>query len=159
MVYESMRSRLTIFFQSKQCMYADDLVDTVLDRVAIKIETVEVENMSAYIFGVAKNVYREYVRKVPLMNEIDEAQLSAAPTPPDMFEVERVRLKLDGCLDEMKETDRDLLIEYMSARGSEKKKSHQEITKRLSTTATALRMKIVRLKRQLKQCLQECLAP
>lgn len=124
----------------------------------MKIGSVEVENMNAYALGIAKNVYREYVRKVPFMEEIQESRISTEPTPHDTFEVERVRTKLDGCLAEMAETDRDLLLEYMSARGSEKKKNHDELTRKLSTTITALRMKIVRLKRQLKQCLQECLA-
>ncbi len=157
-MYEKMRFRLASFFQARNCFFADDLVDTVFDRVAKNIGEKEIENKSAYMLGFARNVYREYVRKEPFLNEVDEARLADTPAPDDTFEIELVRTKLDDCLDELPSKDRELVLEYMTGRGTEKIRSHDAITKRLGKSTAALRMKILRIKTRLRKCLEECAA-
>ena len=157
-MYEVMRFRLTSFFQARNCLYADDLVDTVFDRVAKKIGFEEIDRKSAYMLGVARNVYREYVRKEPFSNEVDEARFAATPAPDDSFEIEIVRTKLDACLDELRTNDRELVLEYMTGSGTEKINSHNAIKKRLGKSTNALRMKILRIKTRLRKCLEKCAA-
>jgi len=157
-IYEKMRFRLTAFFTARRCFYADDLVDTVFDRVAETVEDREFSNKPAFMLGVARNVYLEYVRKEPLTHEIDELRLSDKPDPDDIFDVNAVRSKLDGCLGELPDEDCDLVIEYMSERGPEKIKGHTEMSRRLGVSIEALRTRIMRIKRQLRNCLEECSA-
>lgn len=153
-----MRFRLGAFFQARQCLFADDLVDTVFDRVATKLEHGKFENKKAYMFGVARNVYLEYVRKEPWKNELDETRISDATPHDDAFDLEETQTKLDGCLDELSGEERDLVLQYMSGNGADKIKNRAAMTKAYGTSVQALRMRVVRIKRRLRRCLEKCAA-
>lgn len=157
-IYESMRFRLGAFFQARQCLFADDLVDTVFDRVARKLEHGEFENKKAYMYGVARNVYLEYVRKEPWKNELDETRVSDATPHDDAFDIDETQTKLDGCLDELAGEERDLVLQYMSGNGTDKIKNRAAMTKTYGTSVQALRMRVVRIKRRLRRCLEKCAA-
>ena len=62
--YEDIRRRLVKFFEWNQCTGAEDLADQVLDRVAAKANSEEIQEVANYCFGVARFVCLEAHKKM-----------------------------------------------------------------------------------------------
>jgi len=150
--YERLRFRLFNFFSKRGCVYADELVDETINRVILKSSEVQIESPLAYCYGVAKNVYRESLRKTRPHVDIDDVQL-VAPTPAARS---FSRECLDQCLDKLPAANRNLLLDYFSESKIAKIKLHRQISESLKSTQTALRMRVMRLKQNLRSCIQEC---
>src|ERR1051325_4279811 len=62
--YELIRSRLIKFFESRRCNLAVELTDETINRVSRRIsegETIPQQSLSGYFYGVARNVWKEYL--------------------------------------------------------------------------------------------------
>jgi DNA-directed RNA polymerase specialized sigma24 family protein len=151
--YERLRFRLCTFFSQRQCSFADELADETINRVILKSSEERIENKIAYFYGVAKNVYRESLRKERLHLDIDEVTIAAkAPEEPSFS-----RECLDECLEKLPPESRNLLLDYFSEAKLAKIELHRRISEGLKTTQTALRMRVMRHKQKLKICVQECM--
>jgi DNA-directed RNA polymerase specialized sigma24 family protein len=151
--YERVRFLLLRFFSLRHCHRADELADETINRVILKISDEEIENKFAYIYGVAKNVHRESLRKERPHLDIDEVEIAANAPAPQSFSSEC----LDKCLEKLPADSRNRLLDYFSETGQKKIKLHQRISENLKITQTALRMSIMRSKKKLKTCVQECM--
>ncbi|HEY6802434.1 MAG TPA: hypothetical protein VI306_02540 [Pyrinomonadaceae bacterium] len=151
--YERLRFRLCRFFSLRGCNYADELADETINRVILKISTEEIENKLAYCLGVAKNVYRESLRKKRTHLDIDEVDVAANVPVQQSFSNDC----LDKCLEKLPYDSRTLLLDYFSESRQKKIELHQRISANLKTTQTALRMRIMRTKQKLKNCVEECM--
>jgi len=151
--YERLRSRLCTFFSQRHCSYADELADETINRVILKVSEVRIENKMAYCYGVAKNVFRESLRKEKTHLDIDEVSIAAKEPEERSFSNEC----FDRCLEKLPPESRDLLLEYFSEARQEKIQLHRRVAESLAKTQTALRMQVVRAKRKLKICVQECM--
>ena len=61
--YESLRVRLIKFFDWRNCETAQELADTVFDRILRKIsEGAEIQNINAYSATIAQFVFKENLR-------------------------------------------------------------------------------------------------
>jgi DNA-directed RNA polymerase specialized sigma24 family protein len=152
--YERLRFRLCTFFSLRHCAFADELADETINRVILKISIEEIENKFAYCYGVAKNVYRESLRKERIHLDIDEVTI-AAEVPAKLSLSSEC---LDKCLEKLSSESRDLLLDYFSEAKLKKIELHQRISKSLRMTQTALRMRVMRSKQKLKICVQECMS-
>lgn len=151
--YERLRFRLCTFFTQRQCTFADDLADETINRVIVKASVEKIENKIAYCYGVARNVYREWLREQrPHLDISDVTIATKAPEQPS-FSIEC----LDKCLEELPPENRTLLLNYFSEARMEKIKLHQRISETLKTSQTGLRMRVMRSKRKLKLCVQDCM--
>ena len=151
--YERLRFRLCTFFSQRQCSFADELADETLNRIILKSAEEKIENKIAYCYGVAKNVFRESLRKERSHLDIDELDLVAkAPDEPSFS-----RECLDKCLERLSPASRNLLLDYFSEAKQAKINLHRSISENLKTSQTALRMRIMRGKLKLKICVQECM--
>lgn len=153
--YERLRFRLTAYFSARSCLFADDLSDEVINRVALKIGEEEIRNKTAYFFGVARIVLLEYLRKEKQHVNIDYVTVAATP---EIEETDTTSEMLDKCLGELSPENRKLILDYMSENKQAKIDLHKRISESLKTSQTALRMRIVRIKRSLRICLEECMA-
>jgi DNA-directed RNA polymerase specialized sigma24 family protein len=151
--YERLRFRLFTFFSQRHCCFADDLADETINRVILKISEEKIENALAYCYGVAKNVYRESLRKERSHVDIDEVTVAAKEPEEQSFSHEC----LDKCLKQLSPDSRTLLLDYFSEARLKKIELHRRISESMKTTQTALRMKIMRSKKKLKICVQECM--
>ena len=152
--YERLRFRLCTFFAQRRCTSADYLADETINRVIVKASAEEIENKIAYCYGVARNVYREWLREQRPHLDINDVTIAAeAPAEPS-FSSEC----LDKCLAELPQDVRTLLLDYFSEAKLAKVRLHQRISKSLNTSQTALRMRVMRSKRKLKLCVQECMS-
>src|SRR5919206_345066 len=77
--YERLRFRLCTFFSQRRCRFPEELADETINRVILKIGEETIENRLAYFYGVAKNVYRESLRKERDHLDVDELRLAAPP--------------------------------------------------------------------------------
>jgi len=152
--YERLRFRLSTFFSQRRCVFADELVDETINRVILKSSEERIESKTAYCYGVARNVYRESLRKERAHVDIEDVQV-VAPEPQEAgFSHEC----LDKCLEKLLPNDRTLLLDYFSETKSAKIELHHRISASLNTTQTALRMRVMRLKQKLTLCVKECMS-
>lgn len=151
--YERLRFRLCTFFAQRRCTFADELADETINRVILKVAEEKIENRIAYCYGVAKNVYRESLRKERTHLDIDEVTVAAKAPPEPSFSSDC----LDQCLNQLSPDNRKLLLEYFSEAKLAKIQLHQRLSTSLQTTQTALRMRVMRTKQKLKMCVQECM--
>jgi DNA-directed RNA polymerase specialized sigma24 family protein len=151
--YERLRFRLCTFFSQRGSSFADELADETINRVILKSSEEQIENKIAYCYGVAKNVYRESLRKERTHLDIDDVIIAAKTPEAPSFS----RECLDKCLDKLSPEGRNLLLDYFSEAKQAKIELHRRISDHLKMTQTALRMKVMRTKQKLKTCVRECM--
>jgi len=132
------------------------LADETINRVILKIGEEDVQNKPAFVYGFAKNVYLESLRKEKNHLNIDE--IAVAEKPQIKEETDFSGACLDKCLRELPDENRSLILDYFSEDKQAKIDFHKELAAKFETTQTALRMRIVRIKQKLKACLEECVA-
>ena len=152
--YERLRFRLTTFFSHRKCRFSEELADETINRVILKIEEEKIENKTAYCYGVAKFVFLESLRKEKDHENVDDIQVKAD----DEDEEEFSNPCLDECLKKLSSKNRSLILEYFSENKQAKIDLHKKMSEKLTISKTALRMKILRIKKKLKICMVECLA-
>lgn len=151
--YEHLRYCLSTFFARRGSNFSDELADETINRVIAKIGSEEIENKMGYCYGVARNVYFEWLRSPRAEVDIEKVTIVA----PDPEEPSFSHDCLDKCLATMPEASRTLLLDYFSKAKRQKIEMRRQISERLKSTQTALRMSVMRQKRNLKRCVQECM--
>ena len=152
--YERLRFRLCTFFSQRRCSFPDELADETINRVILKSSEENIENKLAYCYGVARNVYRESLRKERSHLNIDEVTIAAKAPAEQSFS----RECLDKCLAELPAESRTIILDYFSEVKLAKIELHRRISEGLEMTQTALRMRVMRIKQKLKICVQECMS-
>jgi DNA-directed RNA polymerase specialized sigma24 family protein len=151
--YERLRFRLCTFFSQRRCRFPEELTDETINRVIAKVGEERIENKLAYCYGVARNVYRESLRKERDHLNVDELSIAAqVPEEPDLSAE-----CLDRCLANLPDENRDLIIKYFSEVKLAKIELHRCISESFKVTQTALRMRVMRIKQKLKGCVHECM--
>lgn len=152
--YEKLRFRLMTFFSHRNCRFPEDLADETINRIILKIQAETIENKLAYCYAVARNVFLESLRKDKIHENIDEIQVTSKHE-----EVEEIENPcLDKCLNKLPSENKSLILDYFSETNQQKIDLHKTMSEKMYISQTALRMKIMRIKRNLKKCLNECLA-
>ena len=152
--YERLRFRLCTFFSQRGCRFPDELADETINRVILKSSEEHIDNKLAYCYGVARNVYRESLRKERTHLDIDEVVI-AADAPAEQSVSSEC---LDKCLAELSPESRGLILDYFSEVKLAKIELHRRISEGLEMTQTALRMRVMRIKQKLKICVRECMS-
>ena len=153
--YERLQFRLINYFANRNCRFADELADETINRVILKIGAETIENKMAFVYGFAKNIYLESLRKEKIHFNIDELNIAEKSSDTDDdFSNEC----LEKCLNELSAENRELILSYFSENKHAKIDLHKQLSEKMKLTQTALRMKIMLLKQKLKICLQECMA-
>jgi RNA polymerase sigma factor (sigma-70 family) len=164
--YEDLRRRLIKFFEWNFCFPAEDLVDETLDRVAERLDEVQVLDVAGFAWGVAKHVRQEASKRSERTVQISDlpsgAELPARETTPEKFvqeemdEGQRARC-LRLCLHRYPPRDRELFLKYHNVEGDHKE--HRErLAQELGISIGTLRVRINRLREKLEQCLHNCMA-
>ncbi|HEV7798778.1 MAG TPA: hypothetical protein VGO73_11510 [Pyrinomonadaceae bacterium] len=151
--YERLRFRLCTFFSQRHCSFSDELADETINRLILKVSEEKIESKIAYCYGVARNIYREWLRKQRTHLDIDDVTIAAKAPEEQSFSSEC----LDKCLGELSPETRTLLLDYFSEAKRAKIELHRRISKSIQTTQTGLRMQVMRSKQKLKICVQECM--
>jgi len=154
--YEALRGKLITFFRQRQCISPEDLADEALNRVIRKSQEEQILNLPAFVLGVARRVAAETYRS----NRIDPIEVDPAVVPPDP-EDEPAAAPLSNCMDEcvarLFPRERELILEYYGHEKSDKIKTKKRMSGSLGISATALRVRAFRIRKQIEGCVAVCM--
>jgi DNA-directed RNA polymerase specialized sigma24 family protein len=160
--YEALRVRLIKFFEWRGCETAEELADTVFDRIQRKIaEGERIQNINAYSVGVAQFVFKENLRNPARQSESLEENPNVqnfaekSGTPDDRSENLRFDC-LEKCLSAMDLETRKLLIAYHDADDRTMIPARRRIAESLEISLNTLRIRVCRLKSKLENCVLDC---
>jgi len=157
--YEVIRHRLIEYFNHRNCATAEDLTDQTIDRV-VKILPSIISQFSGkpirYCYGVARYIHKEHLRR---QSHTDAGTVTETqPDRPQQSytdEQEIVDHCLENCLKKLDAQKRQTFIHYYLVDHT-KNNFRQRLADQLGITINALRLKMLRLKEELRQCITTC---
>lgn len=160
--FRALQSKLIFYFERRHCFDPEELADETLERVMKKLcEGTEVSDLTSYSYGVARNVFYEYLRRERSKKKYSDQQRhrpEAVADGDDEAEARERELRcLEGCMARLKEPERGLLFEYYKYKGQRKVPHRQTLAEQLNISREVLTLRIFHLKRRLKTCIQDCL--
>lgn len=157
--YLELRVRLIRFFGWNDSFPEEDLADEVLDRVALKIEG-EIQDLVPFIWGVARNVVREFRKRRPT---IDVGNLQPHEDPHtghaelqiiEAAERQRRLQCLHQCIQALSAAERELFLAYEYY--TDRPRNTAELAERMGLTVGALQTKAHRMKHKVEMCARKC---
>jgi DNA-directed RNA polymerase specialized sigma24 family protein len=145
--------KLIHFFEARGCWEPADLAqETILRATRRFAEEADVTvDPRAYCWGIAKNLLLESRRR---RCEVDLPEDLAGPWRPVGLNPIENRLLIRRYLAVLPQEDRQLLVRYYSA-----PEDRQTMAARLGLSGNALRIRISRIKDNLRRWMQECTHP
>ncbi|HEX5602167.1 MAG TPA: hypothetical protein VFX63_06430 [Pyrinomonadaceae bacterium] len=149
--YESIRHRLITMFRARRCIFAEDLADVTIERVARKLDVLSTRftgDPARYFFGVAKKIYLEHQQAITAA-----ARLRSEFSPPAQTEDHDLedRLKqLDEALATIPSSDRELILGYYTGTGHNKISHRRALAEKIGIRPNALRLRVFRIRREIK---------
>lgn len=139
-------------FASRRCHEAEDVADETMFRVARKARSLEKfeGDFALYIYRVGSFIYREWRRRNA------QAPPHDPPPPPEPPDEESLDC-LDQCLDALDADDREIAIEYYRFSKRERIDNRKRLGERFRLSPNALRIRALKLRAQLKGCVERCL--
>jgi len=162
--YESVRRKLTEFFEARGSLSPADHADETINRVARKLEEGEnVQDLSRYFYGVARLLLKETLRA----RENEPIELDLVSTPAiaadedeqnQRRQEEEQRLKcFEICLGKLPTADRVLIIEYYREERGIKIEQRKQQAEALNLSLNALRLRACRIRAGLGDCINSCI--
>ena len=157
-IYEQIRARLIKIFINRGCVNSDLLADETINRVTSKLPEIMpayTGNPIHYFYNVANKVHLESIstrrKKEDQLDPLAHSKhFGISPAQPSTSD-EVPFQQLEECLEELPPDSRKLLLEYF---GAEKAKaaSRRMLAEGAGMNLNKLRIKILRLKRKLQEC-------
>lgn len=158
--YNQLRNRLAMFFEP--CFEASDLADEVLDRIARKLETAEIADLTQFAFGIARNVRREFQQSsatsLPMQDEPTSADDDLEHSIVHALDTQKKHECFLLCMRQLAAEDQQLLLDYHPNQLGNVEESRQRLAKNLGLTPGALRNRAARLRTKLERCCNKCYA-
>jgi RNA polymerase sigma factor (sigma-70 family) len=151
--YEEIRLRLIKIFARRGCTIAEELADETIDRVCLKVPRIAdtyIGDPALYFYGVAQNVFLEYVKKRP-------APPPLPPPPPAPEENEQSFECLHSCMEHLDPPSRELILQYYQHEKKAKIDHRKQLAERSGVAINTLRMRAHRIKDTLQKCVHECM--
>jgi RNA polymerase sigma factor (sigma-70 family) len=158
--YEDLRWQLAKFFEWNCGFQAEDLVDKTLDRVARRLEELEIPDVVPFAWGVAQNVRLEAMKTAARMVPIpDRPNEEGFPVDTRDFEhhiherleLEQRRKQLHDCIQRLSPEDRKLFLAYHHPE-STPIEMRRKLASHLGITINTLRVRVNRLRHKVEQC-------
>ena len=148
--YESIRNGLIKIFVSRGFENAEELADHTFDRVASSVtQLIEtyVGDPARYFWGVARAVMMESSRR--------KAQVLMPVVMVGSGDVsDRAYNCLEKCLNQLSETDRDLILQYYASEKRSKVARREELARSLGVSSNLLQVKVRKIRRKLEACIR-----
>lgn len=145
--YSRLRNKLIKFFEWRHCRDREGLTDETIERLLKHINAKdEIGRPWSYVYAIATNVYREYSRRATKLVDIKNDLKSMADDSDDFMECARL------CLEKLSNDKRRLVEQYYLDEGS-----REELARQAGGSLAALRLKIHRMKIELKECYSKCM--
>ena len=159
--YLDLRSALVKIFAWNHCSDPEGLADEVFDRVARKLPGLKDSfegDPRLYFYGVAKNLIKESRKAATLQVPLDGIDCPSDSSPAEEEDTREMRSAcLERCLHALPPEKRDLILSYYAREKREKIIHRAEIARRLGVSIRTLRVRILRLRLGLEDCIRRCL--
>lgn len=160
--YEAIRRALITFFECRRSLSPEDHADETINRVARRLsegKEIYVENPASYFYGVARNVLKELWESVPAAS--GRLELLQDPGRDDERQSEREQRErrlecLEQCLQRLTTQDRELIGAYYQGETSVKIQNRKSLAERLGLQLNALRLRALRIREKLEDCVERC---
>lgn len=144
--HERLRVKLIRFFRWRECDDVEDLADETIARLAKNLARGEsISNPSAYVYAIALNVFREYLRR-PKPTQVPEGWEPLSEPPSAFSDCAK------HCFGSLPDDKRSLLERYYS---DEERRA--ELASELNTSVGALRLRIHRIRTEIRACYKKCM--
>jgi DNA-directed RNA polymerase specialized sigma24 family protein len=140
--YDRLRQRLILFFERRGCLAADIFADECFTRLAASTKSGwQPSGLREYLYGVARNVYLEYMRSAGrLLEELPDNVSGDSDTPA----AETSRLIAREVVSRLSSEERDLMeAHYLD------KVSWKDLAGGVGLTEGGLRLRAMRLRNRL----------
>ncbi len=158
--YEEIRAGLIRFFYFKGCADSENLADEAINRVASKLSVLDLSKNPEpknVFYGFASKMYLECLKKQEVEFNADLHTL--LETEDSLAEFDNSNHEcLEKCLAELSDKERNLIIGYYSAEKSEKVECRRKLAEKTKITTGALQIKVYRLRKILRKCIEKCAA-
>ena len=154
--YEAIRLRLIKIFVVQKHLDAENLADQVFDRVCRKLADIAPNyegKKELYFYGVARKIHLEAQNRAKT-TELEINHLAAKNTDDEESNIHYQCL--ENCLQKLSVDDRNLIVGYYQNEKTAKIDCRKQIAERLGITIDNLRIKIFRLRNELKKCVLRC---
>jgi DNA-directed RNA polymerase specialized sigma24 family protein len=156
--YEKIRQKLVKFFEFHGCASPEECADVTLDRVARKIsegEEIHASDPYLYFHGVARNVFKEYLRESK-RQPVGLDGLRSAP-PADTEHSEQRLTCLSQCLEKLSLERREFILRFYQGERRAKIENRKKLAEERGVSLNALRIRAHRIRVGLEKCVEECL--
>jgi RNA polymerase sigma factor (sigma-70 family) len=160
-IYVELRHSLVKIFGWNHCSDPEGMADETFDRVARKVPELRDAfegDPKLFFYGVARNLIKEYQKKVKSYISIEDAELPISP--PQEVEEESADMReecLQACLRELPSEKRALILDYYANEKQAKIDHRTEMCRRLGVTVETLRVRAHRIRGTLEKCIESCL--
>lgn len=156
-IYEDLRHGLTKIFMWGHCANPAEMTDETFDRVASQIHELKARyegDPRRFFYGVAKNLIREYQKKIMSHVSLEGLDFPADPPaeeeePPDMLGE-----CLEVCLRELTPENRELILTYYAKEKQAKIDFRKEMARQRGITIETLRVRARRIRAALEECIE-----
>jgi RNA polymerase sigma factor (sigma-70 family) len=161
--YEQIRQRLIRLFTCRGCSTPEELTDETIDRVINILQKPEFQyhgDPALYFYGVARNVYLEWLRRERryVMEPIEETTIDKIRgSGLGSNDVERQHDCLERCLERLPKEKRTLLLQYYGNEGGGKIDQRKTLARRNGLGLNAMRIQLYRLRTAIGDCVSNCL--
>lgn len=157
--YEYIRLKLLKYFQWCGSDVPDIDADETINRVTRRIhEGQDIYNLNGYIFGVAKLVQAESLKRRNRRRALDEGSVIELSSTDVEVESANYQECLERCLRCLSDDDREVITEYYRYKKTEKIDCRKRLAARLGISLNTLRVKMHRQRMNLEACVEKCLA-
>jgi len=159
--YEQLRRTLIRFFEWRGAPYPEEHADETLNRIGRKLdEGVEIKNLSAYSYEVARLVFLETLKTADSRRvSLDSTTVDAvAANVTEEVEEKEVRLAcLERCLKTLPADSAALVLEYYTYNQRGQVERRRALADRYGLRRDALANRVHRLRDKLQHCVSVCL--
>lgn len=148
--YKQVHLKLVKFFAWRRCEDAESLADETLIRSLKNLSEIDADKHYSDIYIIAKNVFRKYLRDNKRRIKVTEmiaSDLTNQEQSPSDYSLDCQKL----CLQKLSNDELLLLQNYILG-----ETNREELAKSMGISLNALRLKLYRIKKELKDCYAEC---
>ncbi|MEK6285528.1 MAG: hypothetical protein AABO57_07290 [Acidobacteriota bacterium] len=155
MKYEEIRRRLIRILVCRGCTAGEELADETINRVIGKMPGLAdsyIGDPAIYFYGVVRKVHHEWLK----VSRVPHPLPPPAPDSPEQKEQEYGCL--DSCMNQLTAENRELILEYYKEERHAKIVHRKELAEKLGIAVNALRIRAHRIRADLQECVENCLA-